>query len=99
MRVNDKRHDGKGVHLLPGFLKHAREKRGLSQSRLAQLCGVTAPAVSQWESGKRPIFETTIEKLAEALETTVAAILADGLVADGEARRAVRRALKTADAD
>lgn len=75
-------------HLFPRVIRQIRESRGLSQSELAEKCGVTQPAVAGWESGTRPILETTLEKIAEALGEPIDEMLA----------RALRRMRKTRDA-
>lgn len=49
-------------------IKFHREAKGLSQSDLARLCGVTKGAVSQWELGRsKNVKNSTWLKLTEAL--------------------------------
>jgi transcriptional regulator with XRE-family HTH domain len=66
-------------HLFPRVIRQIRESRGLSQSDLAEKCGVSQPAVAGWESGERPILETTLEKIAKALGEPVEDLLARAL--------------------
>ena len=56
---------------LPGRIKAARELRGLTQRQVVERMGadaISAPALSQIESGKLRPSEATIPVLAEALE-------------------------------
>ena len=49
-------------------LKKFRKAKGLNQDQLAEIVGVSASAISQYENGKKtPSFETAL-KLAEALD-------------------------------
>lgn len=50
------------------IIKQARKKKGLTQSELGELMGITAVTVGQWETGKRIPKEETIERISEALE-------------------------------
>lgn len=68
-------------HLLPSLLRAVRENAGLSQEELAAKCGTSQSGVARWESGKRPIVETTLEKVADALSMSVEDLLTEGLKA------------------
>ena len=49
-------------------LKKFRKAKGLNQDQLAEIVGVSASAISQYENGRKtPSFETAL-KLAEALD-------------------------------
>jgi transcriptional regulator with XRE-family HTH domain len=50
------------------YLRHVREKRGLSQDKLAELAGVPQNAISLIERGERKPHRRTLEKLARVLE-------------------------------
>ena len=50
------------------IIKQARKKKGLTQSELGELMGITAVTVGQWETGKRIPKEETIERISEALD-------------------------------
>lgn len=64
-----------GIYLFPEVLRRARERAGLSQEALADLCGVSQAAVSQWESQRRAVQENTLAKVAGALDLTVSFML------------------------
>ena len=49
-------------------LKVTRERKGLSQTALAQMTGIPQPHISEMEGGKRPIGKKTASLLGEALE-------------------------------
>ena len=49
-------------------LKVTRERRGLSQTTLAQLTGIPQPHISAMERGKRSIGKKAANQLAEALQ-------------------------------
>lgn len=53
-----------------------RRKKGLTQIQLAQLVGVTDRAVSRWETGAGMPDAAVLTALADALSTTVDALLA-----------------------
>lgn len=50
------------------ILKIRRENAGLSQSALAEKCGIAAPNIALMESGKRNIGIKSAKKLAEAMD-------------------------------
>ena len=52
-------------------IKTIRESKSLTQSDLAQRIGVTAKAVSKWETGKGMPDISLLQPLATALETSV----------------------------
>mgnify|MGYP000877830116 CR=1 FL=1 len=52
-------------------IKELREQAGLSQTRLAQIAGVTPQAISMIESGERNIITKTADKIAAALGVTL----------------------------
>lgn len=54
-----------------------REARGLSQKDLGTLAGVTAPAITMWETGKRFPRGKNLKNLAKALGVPESAILDD----------------------
>ncbi len=66
------------------LIKELRQKRGLSQTELAQICGVTQTAVSQWEKGRTAPDTQALGCLAEYFEIPMEQLLGrDG----GERRR------------
>jgi transcriptional regulator with XRE-family HTH domain len=58
-------------------LRDVREKVGISQEKLAELAGLHRTYVSSVERGKRNISLQNIERLAEALNTSMAALMPD----------------------
>lgn len=68
-------------------LRRVREQRGLSQSEIAALAGVSASAISQAEGGQRGLALDTVLTLAEALDVPLDKLLA----ARGEGDYVVRR--------
>jgi transcriptional regulator with XRE-family HTH domain len=59
-------------------LRHARERRDLSQSELARAIGVKPPSISRMEGERRPTASKYVVALADALGVS-AAWLADGV--------------------
>lgn len=58
-----------------GVIQTLRKKQGLTQEQLAQAVGVSAPAVSKWESAASYPDITLLMPLARALGTTVDGLL------------------------
>jgi transcriptional regulator with XRE-family HTH domain len=56
-------------------LRAIRTKKGISQERLAELAGLHRTYVSSVERGERNVSLLTVEKFAEALETTMAKLM------------------------
>ena len=49
------------------YFREWRKYRGFKQEDLAELVGVTAPSISQLETGKQGFTDTTLKALADAL--------------------------------
>jgi len=56
-----------------------REFRGITRASLAAACGVSAPAISQIESGKREPSVSLLQKMAQTLRCSM-----DDLIAGSE---------------
>lgn len=63
------------------FIRVARETRGVSQAELAKRLGIKQPSISGMESGKSPLSEATLEKVADALAIDVPTLLREGIAA------------------
>lgn len=61
-------------------IKQLREMKALTQAQLSDILGVTAKAVSKWETGKGLPDITLIEPLARALGVSVAELLSGEVV-------------------
>ena len=57
-------------------LRAARLRAGLNLHQLARLCGISAPALSLIETGKRDPRLTTLSRIAKALRLPLAELLA-----------------------
>lgn len=64
-----------GSHPRSHPVKAWREHRGLTVQQLASATGLSKPFVSQIETGRRVGTAATLKKLAQALGTTVQALL------------------------
>lgn len=58
-------------------LRELRIERGLSQEELAQRAGLDRTYVSQAEQGRRNATLRTLQKIATALDTELAVLIAD----------------------
>ncbi len=58
-------------------VREVRAGQGLSLEQLALLTGISAPALSVIENGKRDPRLTTLNRIAEALRVPLAALIAD----------------------
>lgn len=63
------------TYVTGAVIKSLREAKGLTQSGLAALLGVTAQAVSKWETAKGLPDITLLQPLAAALETSVTELI------------------------
>jgi len=68
-------------------LRRVRDQRGLSQSEIASLAGVSASAISQAEGGQRGLALDTVLTLAEALDIPLDTLLATKTSSDYVLRR------------
>ena len=68
-------------------LRRIREQRGLSQSEIAALAGVSASAISQAEGGQRGLALDTVLTLAESLDVPLDTLLATKTNTDYVIRR------------
>ncbi|MFV1877668.1 helix-turn-helix domain-containing protein [Nioella sp.] len=58
-------------------IRETRAEQGLSLEQLARLTGISAPALSLIETGKRDPRLTTLKRIADALRAPLATIIAD----------------------
>ena len=61
-------------------IKSLREKKGLTQTELANLLGITSKAVSKWETAKGLPDITLIKPLADALSVSVMELMTGNTV-------------------
>ena len=59
-------------------IRETRAAQGLSLEQLARLTGISGPALSLIETGKRDPRLTTLKRLADALRVAPATLIADG---------------------
>lgn len=59
-------------------IRETRAAQGLNLEQLARLTGISAPALSLIETGKRDPRLTTLKRIADALRAPFATIIADG---------------------
>lgn len=62
-------------------IREARAGQGLSLEQLARLTGISAPALSLIETGKRDPRLTTLKRISAALRVPITALIADGVSA------------------
>jgi len=58
-------------YMFGNYLFSERQKRGLSQTQLAEMLGVTNKAVSKWENGRAKPSTDTLRRLASLFGTNV----------------------------
>ena len=58
-------------------IRELREARGLNLHELARLCGISAPALSLIETGKRDLRITSLHRIAGALRVPAGSLLDD----------------------
>jgi transcriptional regulator with XRE-family HTH domain len=64
-------------------IRETRAAQGLSLEQLARLTGISAPALSLIETGKRDPRLTTLKRIADALRAPFATLIADASGAAG----------------
>lgn len=52
-------------------IRKLRRKKGLTQKRLGEICGIAEPNIRKYENGKQNPKLETVEKIASALEVPV----------------------------
>ena len=57
----------KGQPKFPNRIKEIRERIGMSQEKLADIANTTQPTISRYESAKRRLTFSTLDKLGRAL--------------------------------
>ena len=62
-----------------GRIRAIRAEQSLNLDQLARLTGISAPALSLIETGKRDARLTTLAKIAAALRVSLSALLDDAL--------------------
>ena len=81
-------------------ISELRKRRGLTQERLAEMVGVSPPAVSKWETGASCPDVALLAPIARALDTDVNALLSFTPALSREAlMAAVKEAAKLAESD
>ncbi|MBQ8862834.1 MAG: helix-turn-helix transcriptional regulator, partial [Clostridia bacterium] len=63
------------IYKVGNLISKLREEKGLSQSELGSLLGVTNKAVSRWENGRGYPDTSLLLKLSDVLEITVDELL------------------------
>lgn len=56
------------------IIRQTRESRGISQAELGRRLGVAQSNVARWESGRDNIKVDTLQRIADALEVSLAVI-------------------------
>ena len=64
------------TYITGAAIKHLRQTKGLTQAELGNQIGVSAKAVSKWETARGLPDITLIEPLAEALGVSVLELMA-----------------------
>ena len=63
------------TYITGATIKSIREAKGITQTQLAEMIGVTGKAVSKWETGKGLPDISLLQPLAAALDTSVMALM------------------------
>lgn len=74
--------DNKQLTEVGGRIRKARENRSLNLHELARLSGISAPALSLIENGKRDLRVTSLRRIAVALRVAAGDLLEDRPVDD-----------------
>ena len=69
--------EGRRLASVGSRIRTAREDRGLNLHELARLSGISAPALSLIETGKRDLRVTSLLRIADALRIAAGDLLQD----------------------
>jgi transcriptional regulator with XRE-family HTH domain len=69
--------EGRRLASVGNRIRKAREDRGLNLHELARLSGISAPALSLIETGKRDLRVTSLLRIADALRIAAGDLLQD----------------------
>lgn len=56
------------------IIRQIRESAGVSQAELARRLRISQPTVARWESGRRNMHIDTLQRIADALDFSLAVI-------------------------
>ncbi len=82
-----------GAYISNETIKELRIKRGITQEQLADELGVTAKAVSKWETGRGLPDITLLEPLAASLRVSVAELITGDVATNANRSANVKRGL------
>ena len=68
------------TYITGATIKSIREAKGITQTQLAEMIGVTGKAVSKWETGRGLPDISLLQPLATALDTSVMALMTGELI-------------------
>lgn len=63
------------IDIIAANIRRFRESRGWTQTRLAEVCGMKSPQISDIESGRANPTVKTLSKIATALDVETASLL------------------------
>ncbi|WP_454762188.1 helix-turn-helix domain-containing protein [Caulobacter segnis] len=69
--------DAQTLSVLGARIRKTRKTLGLSLNQVARLSGISAPALSLVENGRRDLRLTSLHRIAEALRIAPADLLSD----------------------
>ncbi|MEO1015349.1 MAG: helix-turn-helix transcriptional regulator [Pseudomonadota bacterium] len=77
-------------------IRHARKRKGLNQTELGALIGVSQPSIANWEKGAHGPRDSMLEKMAVALGVAPAWLKGGGGASDHATARHIRAGLRHA---
>lgn len=72
------------------ILQHERKKRGITQTKLAEMTGFTIRAISYWESGDRELSIANAIKIFQSMGIKIKIILEDENVCNKQNKSGVK---------
>ena len=76
--MEDETHPARAKHAVVHYIREWRNHRGLTVDGLGELAGISGSMVSQLERGRTTYTQTTLQKIAEALNVQPWKLLAAG---------------------
>lgn len=78
--ITSERSDLMNLYVTGNIIKELREKKGITQAKLAEVLGVSSKAISKWETGKGLPDISLIEPISKSLSVSISELMSGNTV-------------------